>query len=49
MVERLLEVEHPDEPTEIVIYVNMLKEGWDVTNLYTVLPLRATYSEILIK
>ncbi|CAD5983583.1 Type III restriction-modification enzyme, helicase subunit [Planktothrix tepida] len=28
-------VEHPDEPTEIVIHVNMLKEGWDVTNLYT--------------
>ncbi|MEO3704493.1 hypothetical protein [Trichormus azollae] len=49
MVERLLEVEHPDEPTEIVIYVNMLKEGWDVTNLYTILLLRATDSEILIK
>jgi type III restriction enzyme len=36
MLERLLEVEHPDEPTEIVIYVNILKEGWDVTNLYTI-------------
>ncbi len=31
----------PDEPTEIVIHVNMLKEGWDVTNLYTIVPLRA--------
>ena len=28
-----------DEPTEIVIHVNMLKEGWDVTNLYTIVPL----------
>jgi type III restriction enzyme len=49
MLERSLEVEYPDEPTEIVIYVNILKEGWDVTNLYTILPLRATDSEIFIK
>jgi type III restriction enzyme len=49
MVERLLKVEHPDEPTEIIIHVNMLKEGWDVTNLYTIVPLRAANSEILIK
>jgi type III restriction enzyme len=45
----LLKVEHPDEPTEIVIHVNMLKEGWDVTNLYTIVPLRAANSQILIK
>lgn len=49
MVERLLKVEHPDEPTEIVIHVNMLKEGWDVTNLYTIVPLRAANSKILIE
>jgi type III restriction enzyme len=49
MVERLLKVEYPDEPTEIVIHVNMLKEGWDVTNLYTIVPLRAANSEVLIK
>jgi type III restriction enzyme len=36
MVERLLRIERGDEPTEIVIHVNMLKEGWDVTNLYTI-------------
>ncbi|TRZ68049.1 MAG: type III restriction endonuclease subunit R, partial [Rhodocyclaceae bacterium] len=36
MIERLLKVEHTEEPTEIVIHVNMLKEGWDVTNLYTI-------------
>jgi len=44
--ERLLAVEH-DETTEIVIHVNKLKEGWDVTNLYTIVPLRASASEIL--
>jgi type III restriction enzyme len=32
MVQRLLAVESPDEPTEIIVHVNMLKEGWDVTN-----------------
>ena len=49
MVEKLLKVEHTDEPTEIVIHVNMLKEGWDVTNLYTIVPLRAANSKILIE
>ena len=36
-----------DGRTEIVIHVNKLKEGWDVTNLYTIVPLRASASEIL--
>ena len=36
-MQRLLEVEH-DNDTEIVIHVNKLKEGWDVTNLYTIVP-----------
>jgi len=49
MVERLLKVESTDEPTEIVIHVNMLKEGWDVTNLYTIVPLRAANARILIE
>lgn len=49
MVERLLKVEHADEPTEIVIHVNMLKEGWDVTNLYTIVPLRAANARTLIE
>lgn len=49
MVEKLLKVEHNDEPTEIVIHVNMLKEGWDVTNLYTIVPLRAANARILIE
>ncbi len=49
MIARLLKVEHRDEPTEIVIHVNMLKEGWDVTNLYTIVPLRAANARILIE
>ncbi|MGL6077103.1 MAG: DEAD/DEAH box helicase [Fimbriiglobus sp.] len=49
MIERLLKVESTDEPTEIVIHVNMLKEGWDVTNLYTIVPLRAANARILIE
>ncbi|MEZ4861958.1 MAG: DEAD/DEAH box helicase family protein [Caldilineaceae bacterium] len=49
VVARLLTVESPDEPTEIVIHVNMLKEGWDVTNLYTIVPLRAANARILIE
>lgn len=49
MIERLLKVEHTNEPTEIVIHVNMLKEGWDVTNLYTIVPLRAANARILIE
>lgn len=49
MISRLLKVERTDEPTEIVIHVNMLKEGWDVTNLYTIVPLRAANARILIE
>jgi len=48
-VDRLLKVEHTDEPTEIVIHVNMLQEGWDVTNLYTIVPLRAASAPRLIE
>ena len=49
MITRLLKVELTSEPTEIVIHVNMLKEGWDVTNLYTIVPLRAANARILIE
>jgi type III restriction enzyme len=49
MIARLLKVELASEPTEIVIHVNMLKEGWDVTNLYTIVPLRAANARILIE
>lgn len=46
-IELLLSLEKPENRIEIVIHVNMLKEGWDVTNLYTIIPLRASASETL--
>ena len=46
-VQKLLALEKEDNTVEIVIHVNMLKEGWDVTNLYTIIPLRAANSQIL--
>lgn len=45
-VARLVGLES-DATTEIVIHVNKLKEGWDVTNLFTIVPLRASASDIL--
>jgi len=46
-IQLLLSLEKPENPVEIVIHVNMLKEGWDVTNLYTLVPLRAFAADIL--
>ncbi|WP_455564243.1 DEAD/DEAH box helicase family protein [Akkermansia massiliensis] len=46
-IELLLSLERPENKIEIVIHVNMLKEGWDITNLYTIVPLRASASETL--
>lgn len=48
-IEKLLSVEREDNPVEIVVHVNMLKEGWDVTNLFTIVPLRAANSMILVE
>lgn len=49
-VERqFVSLEKTDNPIEIVIHVNKLKEGWDVTNLYTIVPLRAANAPILIE
>jgi type III restriction enzyme len=44
--QRLLNIEK-DGDTDIVIHVNKLKEGWDVSNLFTIVPLRASASDIL--
>lgn len=44
-----LSLESPDNPIEIVIHVFMLKEGWDVSNLYTICPLNAFKSEVFIE
>ncbi|MDZ4818447.1 MAG: DEAD/DEAH box helicase family protein [Planctomycetota bacterium] len=48
-VQKLLAIENSEDPTEIVIHVDQLKEGWDVTNLYTIVPLRAFNSRTLIE
>lgn len=42
-------LESPDNEIEIVVHVNMLKEGWDVNNLYTIIPLRAADAAVLIE
>jgi type III restriction enzyme len=46
-IQRLLTLEDPNNRIEIVVHVNMLKEGWDVTNLYTIIPLRTAASTTL--
>ncbi|MBD64736.1 MAG: type III restriction endonuclease subunit R [Halobacteriovoraceae bacterium] len=46
-IQKLLELEDPRNKYEIVIHCNMLKEGWDVTNLYTIIPLRTFAANIL--
>lgn len=48
-IERLQRVEDATEPTEVVIHVHMLKEGWDVKNLYTLVPLNAAHSAQMIE
>ncbi|MEZ5943944.1 MAG: DEAD/DEAH box helicase family protein [Planctomycetaceae bacterium] len=48
-IEKLLAVEDPENETEIVVHVDQLKEGWDVTNLYTIVPLRTFNSRTLIE
>lgn len=47
--QQFVSLESPDNEIEIVIHVNMLKEGWDVTNLYTIVPLRAANAGILVE
>ena len=46
-IQLLLSLEDSNNKIEIVIHVNMLKEGWDVTNLYTIIPLRTVASTTL--
>lgn len=46
-LEALGTVEDPASPVRIIISVGMLKEGWDVRNVYVVASMRASVSEIL--
>jgi type III restriction enzyme len=43
----LATVEDPASPIRIIISVGMLKEGWDVRNVYVIASMRANVSEIL--
>jgi len=43
----LLSIESNANPVEIVLHVYKLKEGWDVNNLFTIIPLNAAKSDIL--
>jgi type III restriction enzyme len=46
-LEALSMVEDPDSPVRIIISVGMLKEGWDVRNVYVIASMRSSVSEIL--
>jgi type III restriction enzyme len=44
---QLAKVEEPNSPVRIIISVGMLKEGWDVRNVYVIASMRSSVSEIL--
>ena len=46
-IKKLLSIESTSNKIEIVLHVYKLKEGWDVNNLYTIIPLNAAKSDIL--
>ena len=46
-VRLLLSIEKAENPIEIVLHVYKLKEGWDVNNLFTIIPLNAAKRDIL--
>ncbi len=50
-INQLLRLEEPPpiNKNEIVIHVDKLKEGWDVRNVFTIIPFRASISKTLIE
>ncbi|MEQ5803377.1 DEAD/DEAH box helicase family protein [Halomonas sp. H10-9-1] len=40
-------VEDPESPIRIILSIGMLKEGWDVKNVYVIASMRASVSEVL--
>jgi len=46
-IAKLISIENSSNPIEIVLHVYKLKEGWDVNNLFTIIPLNAAKSDIL--
>ena len=46
-LELLDDVENPESDVRVIVAVGMLKEGWDVKNVYVIASLRASVSQIL--
>lgn len=44
---KLQAVEDDDSPVRVIVSVGMLKEGWDVKNVYVIASMRSSVSEIL--
>ncbi len=44
---RLDAVEDPASPVRVIVSVSMLKEGWDVKNIYVICSLRPSISDVL--
>ena len=49
LAQELQNVDSLQSPTRIIIAVGMLKEGWDVKNVYVIVPLRAFKSATFIE
>ena len=47
-VPALKSIERADSPVKVVVNVGMLNEGWDVSNIYVIAPLRAMASTTLV-
>jgi len=47
-LDQLITIENPDNPVKIVVNVGMLTEGWDVSNVFVIAPLRAMASPTLV-
>lgn len=46
-LDQLYHLEDPDSPVRVVVSVSMLKEGWDVKNVYVIAAVRAMESQLL--
>lgn len=46
-LEELEKIENPRSPVRMIVSVGMLKEGWDVKNVYVIASMRASVSDIL--
>lgn len=44
----LIDIENPLSPVKVVVNVAKLNEGWDVSNIYVITPLRAMASSTLV-